>query len=163
VNSSDGNFFRAVERRERIDRREQTLRALLIGGFQPRRRRARRHESPRIAALDWHPPQWLAVALLILLLSFADTLLTLVLLGHGAIEVNPLMRFLILDGGRSFALIKLGLTASCITLLIVLARSQAFGRFPAGPILYATLLIYIGLVGYELWLLDVVSAEPLLP
>ena len=107
-----------------------------------------------MTALDWHPPKWFAVALLILILSLVDTLLTLVLLDHGAVEVNPMMRYLILEGGRVFALIKLGMTAGCITLLILTTRSRAFGRSPAGLILYLTVLIYAGLVTYELWLLD---------
>ena len=95
------------------------------------------------------------MAFVILLLSFADSLFTLMLLDRGAVELNPLMRFLIQDGGRSFALVKLGLTAFSITALIILARSRAFGRFPAGLVLYATLAIYTCLVGYELSLLDV--------
>jgi hypothetical protein len=150
----DANNSRTTERRARVDRRQRTLRALLVGGFRPRRRRARRDESPRICAVDWHPAKWFAVAIVILLLSFADSLLTLVLLDHGAVELNPLMRFLILDSVRSFALIKLGITAASLTVLIVMSRSRAFGRIPAGPLLYATLLIYASLVGYELWLLD---------
>jgi hypothetical protein len=157
VNTAKTSHSRATERRATPDRRRQTVRALLIGGFRQRRRRARRDESPGISALDWHPAKWLAVALLILALSLADSLLTLVLLDKGAIEINPLMRLLILDGGRSFALVKFGLTASCTTLLILLARSRAFGRVPAGPILYAALLMYVGLVGYELWLLDALT------
>ena len=151
----DDNLSRTLERRANRDRRQHSLRALVVGGFRPRRRRPRRAELPRIAAVDWHPAKWFAVALVILLLSFADSLFTLALLDRGAVELNPLMRFLIQDGGRSFALVKLGLTASSITALIVMSRSRAFGRFPAGLVLYATLAIYSCLVGYELSLLDV--------
>lgn len=145
----------SAERRAVPDRRQQRFRALLVGSFRARRRHARRRGSTAVTALDWHPPKWFAVALLILTLSLIDSLLTLVLLDHGAIEINPLMRYFILEGGRVFALVKLGLTAGCITLLIVTTRSRAFGRSPAGPILYATVLIYASLVAYELWLLDV--------
>ena len=151
----DENFSGTMERRGNRDRRQHLLRALIVGGFRPRRRRARRQESPRITAVDWHPPKWFAVAFVILLLSCADSLFTLVLLDQGAVELNPLMRFLIRDGGRSFALVKLGLTAFSITALIVISRSRAFGRFPAGLVLYATLAIYTCLIGYELSLLDV--------
>jgi Domain of unknown function (DUF5658) len=156
MNSSDNICSFTPRHRANSDRRQQRLRALLIGSFRPRRRRARREGSSSIAALDWHSPKWLAVALLILTLSMADSLLTLVLLDHGAIEINPLMRFFILEGGRLFALVKLGLTGGCVTLLILMTRSRAFGRAPAGPILYLTLLVYVGLVSYELWLLDAV-------
>jgi len=144
-----------AERRANRERRRYWLRALIVGGFRPRRRQARRAELPQIAAVDWHPARWFAVAFVILLLSFADSLLTLILLDRGAVELNPLMRLLIQDDGRSFALVKLGLTASCITALIIMSRSRAFGRVPAGLVLYATLAIYTCLVGYELSLLDV--------
>jgi hypothetical protein len=144
----------AVDRRVTPDRRRQKFRALLFGSFRPRRRYIRRQDSTAITALDWHSSKWFAVALLILTLSLIDTLLTLVLLDQGAIEVNPVMRYFIFEGGRVFALSKLGMTAGCITLLILTTRSRAFGRSPAGPILYLTALIYAGLVTYELWLLD---------
>lgn len=147
----------APDRRALPDRRQQKIRALLIGSVRPRRRRIRRRGSTAITALDWHPPKWFAVALLILTLSLIDSLLTLVLLDHGAIEINPVMRYFILEGGRVFALVKLGLTAGCMTLLILTTRSRAFGRSPAGAILYLTVLIYAGLVTYELWLLDALT------
>jgi hypothetical protein len=131
------------------------LRALVVGGFRPRRRRARRDEPPRIGAVDWHSAKWFAAAFGILLLCFADSLLTLVLLDRGAIEVNPLMRFLIQGDGRSFALVKLGLTASSLGILIVISRSRAFGRLAPSVVLYATLAVYVCLIGYELSLLDV--------
>ena len=92
---------------------------------------------------------------MILLLCFADSLFTLVLLDRGAIEVNPLMRFLIQGDGRSFALVKLGVTAFSLVILIVISRGRAFGRVTPGVVLYATLAIYICLIGYELSLLDV--------
>jgi hypothetical protein len=147
------SYLCTPERRAVPDRRRQKLRALLIGGFRARRRHARRQGSTAVTALDWHPPRWFAVALLILTLSLIDSLLTLVLLDHGAIEINPVMRYFIEEGGAVFALVKLGLTGSCITLLIVTTRSRAFGRTPAGSILYLTVLIYASLVGYEVCLL----------
>jgi hypothetical protein len=150
----NSSYMSTPERRAVQDRRQQRCRALLIGTFRVRRRHSRRSGSGGVTALDWHPPQWFALALVILILSLIDSLLTLVLLDHGAVEINPLMRLLIVEGGRLFALVKLGLTASCVTLLIVTTRSRAFGRYPAGPILYLTALIYLGLVSYELRLLD---------
>ena len=73
------------ERRRSSDRRSQTLRALVTGGWHGRRRNARRAELLRPGDIDWHAPHWFAAALLVLLLSMADTLLTLVLVQHGAI------------------------------------------------------------------------------
>jgi len=71
------------ERRERRDRRQKTLGSLIHGSFAPRRRGPRRGNDLSLTAVDWHHPQWLAVAILTLLLCSADALLTLTLLSHG--------------------------------------------------------------------------------
>lgn len=98
------------------------------------------------------------MALVILLLSCADAFLTLVLMQHGATEVNPIMAPLVTGSGRAFAFWKLVLTASGVIVLTILVRIRAFGFYPAGAILYAAATGYVVLVGYELWLLDQVMA-----
>jgi hypothetical protein len=108
----------------------------------------------QLGSVDWHAPQWLAAALVVLLLSLADTFLTLVLVHHGAIEVNPLMAPLVLGSGQGFAFLKLALTASAVTVLVALTRVPAFGRLLAGPILVGAAMLYALLIAYELWLVD---------
>jgi hypothetical protein len=147
-----------AERRAGADRRRQAVRGLLVGGINPRRRHPRRDGERHIAALDWHPARWLGVAMAILLLSVADALLTLTLINLGAEEINPIMEPLVTGSGRSFALWKLGLTSSGVVMLTLFARMRAFGRVPVGGILYSVLLVYVVLVGYELWLLEKLSA-----
>ena len=142
------------ERRLLRERRSQTFRALVTGGWYARRRNPRRAEGARPGHVDWHAPQWFAAALLVLLLSMADTLLTVVLIEHGAIEINPLMAPFVVGNTPGFAFLKLALTATAVTILVVLTRVPAFGRLLAGPILIAAALLYIALLGYELWLLD---------
>ena len=142
------------ERRVTTERRSQTLRALVTGGWHARRRNPRRAEGSRLGHVDWHAPQWFAAALLVLLLSMADTLLTLVLIQHGAIEINPLMKPFVVGNTPGFAFLKLALTATAVTILVVLTRVPAFGRLLAGPILVAAAFLYTVLLGYELWLLD---------
>ena len=143
-----------TERRTLADRRAHIARALLTGGWYARRRNPRRGEAVRPGSIDWHAPQWFAAALIVLLLSMADTFLTLVLVQHGAIEVNPLMAPLVLGGGRSFAFMKLALTATAVTILVSLTRVPTFGRLLAGPILVGTAFLYALLISYELWLID---------
>ena len=87
------------------------------------------------------------------MLSCVDSLNTVALLTRGFIEVNPLMRSLIIQGGLGFVLVKFGLTASSLVALVVLMRAKAFGRFPAKSILYASAAFYIALVSYEFWML----------
>ena len=142
------------ERRSLRERRSKTFRALVTGGWYARRRNPRRAEESRLGHVDWHAPQWFAAALLVLLLSMADTLLTLVLVQHGAIEINPLMEPFVIGNTPGFAFLKLALTATAVTILVVLTRVPAFGRLLAGPVLIAAAFLYTVLLGYELWLLD---------
>ena len=130
------------------------MRAVVAGGWHARRRDPRRGDAVRPGSIDWHAPQWFAAALVVLLLSMADTFLTLVLVQHGAIEVNPLMAPLVVGGGRSFAFLKLALTAAAVTILVALTRVPAFGRLLAGPILVSAAFLYALLISYELWLVE---------
>jgi hypothetical protein len=151
------------ERRERrvgADRRTRTLHSLLAGSFNPRRRGPRRAEDRSIAATDWHQPQWFAVALLILLLSIADALLTLTLLQHpGVLEANPIMAALLKGDWSTFAAIKIGLTATGVVLLTLMVRVRAFGRVPVSALMCGLLVVYVVLVSYELWLLQSIAAQ----
>jgi hypothetical protein len=142
------------DRRDGADRRLSTWRALLIGSLRKRRRLPRRDAERHLAALDWHHPQWLAVGLLILLLSVADALLTITLISLGAEEANPVMEPLVREPGIEFAAWKMALTSGGVMLLILLARMRAFGRVPVSLLLYGVLFSYVLLVGYECWLLE---------
>jgi len=147
----------AAERRIGGERREQILRALLLGNMWRRRRTPRREGAAQLGAIDWHEPQWLAAALLIMLLSVADAVLTLTLLDHGAVELNPLMRMLVMGSDRSFVYLKMGITSVTVTMLVLLIRVRTFGRQLAGPVLLMTALVYALLVSYEYWLLTCVG------
>ena len=64
-----------VPERRRVERRARMLRGLMYGGFRPRRRGPRRAGERGLERVDWHHPQWLAVAMLIVLFSCVDALL----------------------------------------------------------------------------------------
>ena len=147
------------ERRQREDRRTHTLRSLASGSFKRRRHGPRRTRDASISATDWYAPQWLAAALLILVLCVLDALLTLALLNHGAHEANPLMDTIIHGDGQRFVAFKFGLTASGVVLLILLARVRAFGRLPVSALLYCVLAGYCWLICYEFSLLRHVAPE----
>jgi Domain of unknown function (DUF5658) len=142
------------ERRLLAERRAQIMRSLVSGGWHARRRNPRRDVPARPGDVDWHAPQWFAAALVVLLLSLADTFLTLVLVQHGAVEINPLLQPFVLGGGRGFAFLKLALTATAVTVLVILTRVPTFGRLLAGPILVGSAFLYILLLSYELWLVQ---------
>jgi hypothetical protein len=144
----------AEERRNTPDRRRRTIYSLFYGSLNPRRRGARRTDARSLRDLDWHHPQWLAVAMLIVLLSCIDAALTLTLLEHGAYEVNPVMAPIVGGSPLLFTLIKVGLTAGGVVLLTLAARMRAFGKVPVSLLLYGVLLGYGVLVVYELGLLQ---------
>jgi len=140
--------------RRRTERRRHVLRALVHGSFRPRRRAPRRADERQVSAVDWHHPQWLAIAMLIVALSAADALLTLMLMERGAYEINPFMAPLVGGSAVSFALVKVGLTAGGVVLLTQIARIRAFGRIPVGVFLYSVLALYGALIAYEFSLLN---------
>lgn len=144
----------ASERRQRQDRRRNTFHALLYGSLHPRRHSPRRDNEAGFAAVDWHQPQWLGIAILILLLSCADAFLTLTLIDHGAYEANPLMAPLVAGSPLAFTLVKIGLTGTGVVILTLLARLRAFQRIPISLLLYALLAAYALLVIYEARLLQ---------
>jgi anti-sigma factor RsiW len=142
------------EERRRGDRRQRLLHALIHGGLRPRRRSPRRAGDHGVSAVDWHHAQWLAIAVLIVVFSCSDALLTLMLIERGAYEVNPLMRPLIGGSALAFTLVKVGLTAVGVVLLTLMARLRAFGRIPVGALLYSLLTVYGALIFYEFRLLN---------
>jgi hypothetical protein len=144
----------SLDRRREVDRRKESLRALFYGSFNPRRRGSRRNGERRVSSVDWHDPQWLAVAMLIVLFSCVDAFLTLTLIDHGAYEVNPLMAPLVGGSALAFAMVKIGLTAGGVVLMTMLARMRVFGRIRVSLLLYTVLLGYGVLLVYEFRLLQ---------
>ena len=147
------------ERREVPERRRRLIHALFVGGLTPRRRAHRRTAEGHPRLHDLHEARWLGVAMLIMLLSVADAMLTLELMHLGAVEVNPLMAVFLDGGSPGFAYLKVVLTAVGVIVLTVMARVQAFGRVPVGLVLYGVLGLYVGLIAYEYWLLQALQHD----
>ena len=104
--------------------------------------------------VDWHEPHLLLLALMILFLSIADAFLTLTLITHGATEANPLLAFVLAIAPELFAGTKLLLTGASILVLVALARARVFRVIRVSAIMHVCLLLYLGLICYEWWLLE---------
>jgi Domain of unknown function (DUF5658) len=151
------------ERRNRSDRRRRVIWSVLYGGFNPRRRRpARRLNDLRYHPLDWYSAHLLAVSLGILLLSAADAFLTSILLLHGADEVNPIMAVLVYRSVAAFAAFKMAMTGISIIVMVFLSRYRFMRTLRVDLVLYGVLVIYIWLIGYEIWMLKGSSELPVL-
>jgi uncharacterized protein DUF5658 len=149
------------ERRSRPDRRHRHWWSILYGSFNPRRRRpARRLHDSRYHSVDWHSAHLLAVSIGILILSVADAFLTVVLLSHGAIEVNPVMAALV-KNVAVFASLKMAMTGISVMLMVFLARYRFMRIVPVQVVLYGVLATYMILVGYEVGLLQKLMTLPL--
>ena len=142
------------DRRNRTDRRHRVVWSIFYGSFNPRRRRpARRLDDSRFHPIDWYSAHLLAVSVGILLLSATDAFLTGVLLLHGADEVNPIMAVLVYRSVAAFAALKMAMTGISIVSLVFLSRYRFMRVLRVDLVLYAVLVIYFWLVGYEIWML----------
>jgi hypothetical protein len=154
VNPNRAGLSLEQERRARADRRRRVWWSVCYGSFNPRRRTPpRRALDSRFHSLDWHAAHLLAVAIGILLLSVVDAFLTLVLLQGGAEEVNPIMAMLIYRSVAVFAALKMAMTSVSVVLMVFLARYRFMRLLRVEWVLYAVLIAYAGLIGYEIWML----------
>ncbi|MEN8133885.1 MAG: DUF5658 family protein, partial [Pseudomonadota bacterium] len=85
---------RAIEQRD-IERRKTSINTMLGALFKQRRRTNRRDGDLVNSYTDWYDHWPLIATVLILLLCSIDAFLTLILLSHGAVELNVLMDWLI--------------------------------------------------------------------
>jgi hypothetical protein len=143
------------DRRNRTDRRHRVFWSVLYGSFNPRRRRpARRLDDFRFHPVDWYSAHLLAVSIGILLLSATDAFLTGILLLHGADEINPVMAVFVYRSVAVFAALKMALTGISIIGLVFLSRYRFMRVLRVDLVLYAVLVVYFWLIGYEIWMLQ---------
>ena len=154
---SDGG---GLERRSGVDRRQRQrsrLRFMVFGG---RRTRGRRFEDrQRMMYYDRYHQSHFSVIVLILFFSVMDALLTLDLIQHGAVELNPIMAYYLDVGPLAFLLVKYGLTS--LGLMVLLAFKNFFMssvRIQAGAFLYLVLAAFMGVVSWQIYLLHRVVA-----
>ncbi|HEX3395158.1 MAG TPA: DUF5658 family protein [Steroidobacteraceae bacterium] len=151
------------DRRRRPDRRKRAFWSVLYGSFNPRRRRpARRLNDSRFYPIDWHSAHLLAVSIGILLFSAADAFLTAILLVHGADEINPVMALLVYRSLAAFAAFKMAMTGLSLLVMVILARYRFMRLIRVEIVMYAVLLVYAWLIGYEIWMLRGTDNLPVL-
>jgi Domain of unknown function (DUF5658) len=154
---------RGSDRRDSTDRRHRVFWSVLYGSFNPRRRRpARRLNDSRFHPIDWYSSHLLAVSIGILLLSATDAFLTGILLLHGADEVNPIMALLVYRSVAVFAALKMAMTGVSTVGLVFLSRYRFMRVLRVDLVLYAVLVVYFWLIGYEIWMLHGSTDLPVL-
>ena len=142
----------ALERRNAPDRRNPSFKGFLIGCIKCRRRGARRAESYLYYHTDWYDVKLLVMALSLLLLSSLDAAMTMHLLKDGAVEMNPIMDYLLKQGAYVFIITKIAMTSVCIIVLVAHYHSRIFNWLRVDILLLFALFIYTGLVTYEFFI-----------
>ena len=139
----------AIERRRGTERRHITFAAYAHGALRPRRRSGRRR-SDLYPVIDWHSPRVLAIVFAVLGLCVLDGVLTVLLMQHGAVELNPVMALFVPHNLLGFIAAKLTLTGLGMCVLVACSRMRLFRAMPGEVLLYCVLAAYIVLVSYEL-------------
>ncbi len=147
--------FVFVERRSRTERRNKSgisIRSLLFGG---RRETLRRHEDKhRLLYVDRYSQSHFIAIVLILFLSVADAILTIVLTNHGATEINPIMAYYLDVGPYTFLSVKYSLTSVGLIVLLMLRNNFLKPiRIYAGSLFYYLLVVFIGVVSWQFLLI----------
>ena len=142
------------------DRRRRPTPAISRYLFRGRRRCVRRSTDARGGYYVDHPgTKTLVAAVVLLLLTLLDGLLTLRLLGGGATEENPVMAYALSLGVSTFLLTKYLLTVPSVGMLLIHKNFPVLHpRFRVKWIFVAFLGLYGALVGYELALFGVMES-----
>jgi hypothetical protein len=145
-----------TERRSGIDRRWRSQfnrRGLFSGG---RRENGRRYTDRQKAFLaDRYHQSLFGIIVLILLLSVADAVLTVLLISHGAVEINPVMAFYLDVGPYTFLFVKYALTSVGLLILLV-CRNRFLNSMgiTAGAFIYVALAAFMSVVSWEIYLIS---------
>lgn len=152
-----------AERRHTVNRRAGFFWSFLYGNFHPRRRSSQRAADEHHFFFDWHEPRILYLALGVLLLSCIDALFTLNLLNAGATEANAFMASVLEQGVDRFVIVKIGITAISVVILVTTARRKFFGSFRVEHLLRAFCTVYILVICYEIYLFRFVFELKIFP
>lgn len=145
---------RLQERRAGSERRIHSLRAYWHGARNPRRRAGRRVADAAYPIIDWHSPRVFALVFGILVLCTTDGVMTVILINHGAVEINPFMAKFVPHSLAWFATVKLSLTALGVAVLAACSRMRLFRAVPGELFLWLVFAGYAVLAGHELRMLE---------
>jgi hypothetical protein len=144
---------RAIEKR-RDDRRRFTGRTLFGTLFVRRRRTPRREEDQLNSYVDWYGPWPLIATVLIILMCCLDAFFTLILVSHGAVEMNILMDWLIQRDIQTFAVVKMAVTSLALVVLVMHFNFRIYRFIAVRYLIYALVPAYMALIAHQINLLQ---------
>jgi hypothetical protein len=131
-------------------RRRVSAQTFLGALFKQRRREIRRDDDRIGSYIDWYGPWPFLASLLIIVLSFTDAFLTMILLNNGAIEMNVLMDWLIKKDVQTFAVVKIAVTGLAIIILVMHFNFQVYRIIAVRYVMYALVPVYMLLILHEI-------------
>lgn len=140
--------------RRHPDRRRMNWRTLLYAFARGRRRGPRRAaelKAPHYLDI-YEDPKLLVWSVGILGGCALDALLTLQIVGRGGVELNPAMAFLLQISAPTFFFGKYLLTAIAVVFMLLHVNFKLW-KIQVRSILFGLFCFYLGLIGYEGWLL----------
>ena len=144
------------QKREGVDRRQNTLRSLLVSPFMRRRKASRRDVDRANSYVDVHETSLFAVFSLTILFSIVDALFTLIIIENGGEELNPFMKLLMDRNVSEFFWVKFSITSFGMAFLVVHKHFVAFRLISGYHFLYGIFLMYFSLIIYEMYLLGLI-------
>ena len=144
-----------IESRSGADRRTDNKTRLKYLCFNGRREGVRRAaDQDKVFFFDRYPPKLFAAISVILLLSIFDALLTLILIGSGSSELNPVMAYFLKHGLLPFIVSKYGRTSMGVVILLIfknifLARAKIYAR----SLFSAVIIAFTTVIAWELFLI----------
>jgi hypothetical protein len=144
------------ESRPRSDRRKPSLRSLIYGALNPRRRRIRRDEDANHTFVDYHPRHLLVISTLVLVFSVIDGLFTVHIINAGMQELNPVLAPFVDGNPVIFALVKIFFTAIGVIALVITAQARFLSGIRVAAIFYGLLICYGCVIVYHLYLLQLI-------
>jgi hypothetical protein len=150
-----------INRRSGKDRRSRAgFSTRLLFGAGKRENVRRLGDRGRIFFVDRYSPKLFVAILAGIFLSVVDAFLTLLLMGHGAYEVNPVMAFALEVGPSAFVAGKYVLT--CVAALIVLMLRDVVvvrgKKLPPHVLLYFFVGGFAVVVAWEIFLVSIVAS-----
>lgn len=139
--------------RRKQQRRKKTTNPLSLSSWRGQRYQGRRKIDFTYPYVDRYHPSLMALCIALLLLNCADAFLTLQLMQHGAVEMNPVMRFFMQWNDSAFVIAKLSLSSLSIILLVAHYHFRWISIIRVSHVLYVFIAGYLMLFFYELYLL----------
>jgi len=135
------------------ERRKARLQAFIYGFYRGQRAGDRRNVMvAQPSYVDIHDAFTFALVMMIMLFCVVDAYFTLILIEHGASELNPLLAWALEKDALLFYGTKYSLTAFSVVLLIQHKQFMFFG-IRGFNVLVGVLLAYAALITYQLSML----------